>query len=181
MIGLVQLHFGGSLLLLVFENFGLGRILTKLIWWLEVTIVKGKLNGAGCYSGQRREGQALSEAEKPVKHLPIISLKLCWLDISNVIMTAVLWRKYLIKSENTWVARQNLSGPSFLQSTLSHLFIHLLLVGSDQHHLLKQSLMDFQSTAFVKTINGWISNCSEFWIAWGKSVSVFGRDCVRLP
>ena len=106
---------------------------------------------------------------------------MCWLDISNVIMTAVLWRKYLIKSENTWVARQNLSGPSFLQSTLSHLFIHLLLVGSDQHHLLKQSLMDFQSTAFVKTINGWISNCLEFWIAWGKSVSVFGRDCVRLP
>ena len=106
---------------------------------------------------------------------------MCKRDISNVIMTAVLWRKYLIKSENTWVARQNLSGPSFLQSTLSHLFIHLLLVGSDQHHLLKQSLMDFQSTAFVKTINGWISNCLEFWIAWGKSVSVFGRDCVRLP
>ena len=96
-------------------------------------------------------------------------------------MTAVLWRKYLIKSENTWVARQNLFGPSFLQSTLSHLFIHLLLVGSDQHHLLKQSLMDFQSTAFVKTINGWISNCLEFWIAWGKSISVFGRECVRLP
>ena len=62
MIGPVQLHFGGSLLLLVFENFGLGRILTKLIWWLEVTIVKGKLNGAGCYSEQRWEGQALSEA-----------------------------------------------------------------------------------------------------------------------
>ena len=74
MIGLVQLHFGGSLLLLVFENFGLGRILTKLIWWLEVTIVKGRLNGAGCYSGQRGEGQALSEAGKPVKHLLIISL-----------------------------------------------------------------------------------------------------------
>ena len=72
MIGLVQLHFGGSLPLLAFENFG--RILTKLIWWLEVTIVKGKLNGAGCYSGQRWEGQALSEAGKPVKHLLIISL-----------------------------------------------------------------------------------------------------------
>ena len=73
MIGLVQLHFGGSLLLLVFENFGLGRILTKLIWWLEVSIVKGKLNRAGCHSGQRGEGQALSEAGKPVKHLLIIS------------------------------------------------------------------------------------------------------------
>ena len=58
MIGLVQLHFGGSLPLLEFENFGLWRILTKLIWWLEVTIVKGRLNGAGCYSGQRGEGQA---------------------------------------------------------------------------------------------------------------------------
>ena len=78
MIGLVQLQFGASLLLLVFENFGLGRILTKLIWWLEVIIVKGKLNGAGCYSGQRWEGQALSEVGKPVKHLLlIISLKLC--------------------------------------------------------------------------------------------------------
>ena len=79
-IGLVQLHFGGSLLLLEFENFGLGRILTKLIEWLEVNILKGKLNGAGCYSGQRREGQALSEAEKPVKHLLIISLKWCFTE-----------------------------------------------------------------------------------------------------
>ena len=76
MIGLVQLQFGGSLLPLMFENFGLGRILTKLICWLEVTIVKDKLNGAGCYSGQRGEGQTLSEAGKPVKHLLIISLKL---------------------------------------------------------------------------------------------------------
>ena len=74
MIGLVQLQFGASLLLLVLEYFGLGIILTKLIWWLEVTIVKGKLNGAGCYSGQRGEGQALSEVGKPVKHLLIISL-----------------------------------------------------------------------------------------------------------
>ena len=56
MIGLVQLQFVGSLLLLVFENFGLGRILTKLIRWLEVTIVKGKLNGAG--STLDKEGKA---------------------------------------------------------------------------------------------------------------------------
>ena len=74
MIGLVQLQFGASLSLLEFDNFGLERILTKLIWWLEVSIVKGKLNRAGCYSGQRGEGQALNEAGKPVKHLLIISL-----------------------------------------------------------------------------------------------------------
>ena len=39
---------------------------------------------------------------------------------------------------------------SFLYSTGSHLFIHIPLLRGDQHHLLRQSLLNFRSTGFVK-------------------------------
>ena len=38
----------------------------------------------------------------------------------------------------------------FLYSTGSHLFIHVPLVRGDQHHLFRQSLLNFRSAEFVK-------------------------------
>ena len=129
-------------------------------WWWWGSRAR---DGTGCYWAQKRKGQALSRKNQRKRLKTQPDVQRVW--VKSFTREDTLYRQMQshqnsdwkrIKSENMRRSLIKRAKPLLVAQIifsffpLSHLFIPPPLGRCDQHHLLKQSCLNFRSTGFVK-------------------------------